>query len=731
MSEYNYDEGGQFFPFFMLTMAGLVTIPLTYNVLKASTDLEQTASRIKSDFRPKNVDVIEAQRKRRKRQTRKTKRIIAVVLGYAFMAYMIYLISVTQSTTPKMWDPYDILGVSRSASEKDIDRFYRNLAKKYHPDKATPDASKNETMDDVNSRWVEMTKAYKALTDEEIRNNYLLYGNPDGKQSTSIGIALPKWMVEEGNRWFVVAFYGILLGIMLPYTLGKWWYGTQALTKDKVLHASAGNLFREWKEDISEGGVVAATSVGQEFRETLKGARSDAGAARVESKVLNSNVLTEEDKVRLKSIDDPVRRKTLALLWAYLARIDLEDPELEKEKYDVAPTALLLNNSFASITLPFGHVKPLLASYHTSQNIIQAVPPSSSAILQLPNFTPEIVDKISKSYKAGALTFSKFMHLPPATRRGLCSDLSDAQYNQAMTVASQIPRLVVARAFFKVVGERVVTPGSLVQLVIKARIIPPGTPTGEIPPINSLDLEDIDPDEGDLDALHGRKPAKSKRRKLPDGSYVDDDAKDGSVQPPLAHAPYFAAEHAPRWHVFLAESRTGRISVPPFTFTSFDRPIFTTDPDTGAVKPTFNVVTLKCSFQAPPQIHAFPFVMHLVCDSYIGLDEKVDVVLDVRDPKEAEVVESDEDISEPDEDSLAGQLQAMKSGGMSASPTTKRKPKKRARAMSHAEAQEGKGGVPVAVAGNAPDESDDESDTEGDDDSDSSETDTETEDEDA
>lgn len=744
-SDYNYDEEGQFFPFFMLTMAGLVTIPLTYNVLKPSTDLEQTASRIQSDFNPKNVDVIDAQRKRRKRQARKTKRIIAVVLGYAFMAYMVYLIIVTQRTVPKMWDPYNILGVSRSASERDIDKFYRNLAKTHHPDKAKPDASKNETMDDVNSRWVEMTKAYKALTDEEIRNNYLQYGNPDGKQSTSIGIALPKWMVEEGNRWIVVAFYGILLGILLPYTLGTWWYGTQALTKDKVLHSSAGNLFREWKEDISEGDIVAGLSVGDEFKETFKGARSDAGAAKVESKVLNSSALTSADKSRLKSIDDPVRRKTLALLWAYLARIDLEDPELEKEKFDVAPTALLLNNSFTSITLPFGAVKPLLGSFHASQNIIQAVPPSSSPILQLPNFTTQIVEKISGASKT-EMTFKKLMSLPSTTRRNLCSDLSDQQYNQAMTVASQIPQLVIAKAFFKVVGERVVTPGSLVQLVVKARVIPPGTAEKDIPPINPLDLEDIDPDEGDLDALHGRKPAKNKRRKLPDGSYVEDDAKDNSVQPPLAHAPYLAADHAPRWHVFLAEARTGRISVPPFTFTAFDRPIFSTNPETGKVTPTFNVVTLKCSFQAPPQVHAFPFVMHLVCDSYIGLDSKVDVVLDVRDPKEAAVVESDEEISEPEEgmnslvrngfacntdtntratDSLAGQLQVMKSGGLS--PTTpKRRTKKKTQSM-----DAGQGPVPVA---NAPveDDTDDESDTDGDDfDSDTSETDTETEDEDS
>lgn len=715
--EYNYDDQGQFFPFFMLTMAGLVTIPLTYNVLKASTDLEQTAARIKSDFKPKHGDLIEAQRKKRKRRDRKTKRIIAVILGYAFMAYMVYLIIVTQRTVPQIWDPYDILGVKRSATEQEINKFYKRLSVKFHPDKARPDPAKNETLESINDRWVEMTKAYKALTDEEIRNNYLQYGNPDGRQSTSIGIALPKWMVEEGNRWFVVAFYGILLGIILPYTLGKWWYGTQALTKDKVLHASAGNLFREWKEDISEGGVVAATSVGEEFKETLKEPRSDAGAAKVEGKVLNSSALTEADKARLKSIDDPVRRKTLALLWAYLARIELEDAELEKEKYEVAPTALLLNNSFASVTLPFQVVKPLLAAYHTSQNIIQAVFPSASPLLQLPNFTPEIAAKITASPKSPS-TLQKFMSLPPTVRRSLCSDLSEEQYKQAMQVASQIPHLQIAKAFFKVVGERVITPGSLVQLVIKARVIPPGTK--EVPPVDPLDLEDVDPDEGDLDALHGRKPAKSKRRKTLDGKIIEDESKEGSIQPPLAHAPYFAADHAPRWHVFLAEARTGRISVPPFTFTAFDKPIFNSD---GT--PSFNVLTFKCPFQAPPQIHAFPFVLHLVCDSYIGLDSKMDVVLDVRDASEANAVESDDEISEPDEDTLAGQLQAMKTGGLSGAPTTTRRKKKK-RTASQAD-------VPVAqtVDATADSEDDDESDTEGDESDDTSDTDTETEDEDS
>ncbi|GKZ30671.1 secretory subunit [Aspergillus brasiliensis] len=655
-TDYNYDDKGQFFPFFVLTLTSLVTLPLTYNLLRPSKGLENTAPRIKSEFKPEHAELIEAQKRKRLRKERRIKRIITVIVGYAVMAWMAYLIVVTARTVPKIWDPYDILGVSRSADEKAISRHYKRLSLIYHPDKIRPDPAKNETMEMLNERFVELTKAYKALTDEEVRNNYIQYGHPDGKQSMSIGIALPTFIVSEGNSKYTLLVYGALLGVLLPYIVGKWWYGSQRYTKERVLVASAGNIFREYREDIADGGIVNALSSGAEFKEMLQGPKTDAGLAKLEKKVLaeDSTFLTPEDREVIKGLDESSRRKALALLWAYLGRVDLEDTTLNGEKYEAAPVALSLNEAFTAIALAFGNVQPILGSFRTSQHLIQAVAPGSSPLLQLPHFTEEVVKSVEGIDAKEHFTVQKFMSIPEDKRRSLTVGaglMSEKQYTSAVTVAKQLPVLEVSRAFFKVMGEKVVTPSSLVQLVVKARFIPPGY-SANVPPVDPIDLEDIDPDEDDLDAIMGRKPAKNKTTKLVNGVKVEEKVE--AIQPPLAHAPYLARDHSPRWHIFLADAKQGKMAVPPFTFTTFDKPLFDADG-----KPTFNVQTLKMQFQAPPQVGDFTFVLNMLCDSYLGLDTKMEITLHIDDPAKAAALDEEDDISEPDE---AGQMQALKTG---------------------------------------------------------------------
>lgn len=64
-----------------------------------------------------------------------------------------------------MRDPYQILGVERAASDADIKRAYRKLAKKLHPDTHPDD-------DAVAERFKEVTAAYHILSDKDLRAKY-------------------------------------------------------------------------------------------------------------------------------------------------------------------------------------------------------------------------------------------------------------------------------------------------------------------------------------------------------------------------------------------------------------------------------------------------------------------------------------------------------------------------------------------------------------------------------
>ncbi|KAI9735380.1 MAG: secretory subunit [Claussenomyces sp. TS43310] len=695
-TDYSYDEQGQFFPFFILTIAAIVTIPLTYSVLKPSSDPGATAPRIKADFTPEHADLIQAQRKKQKRRERKLKRGITVLAGWAIMALMAYLITVTARTTPKIYNPYDILGISESASEKEIRSHYKRQSLKFHPDKIRPDPAKNETIETLSDYYMEITKAYKTLTDEEVRNNYIQYGHPDGKQSFSIGIALPKFIVTDGNGKYVLLVYAILLGVLLPYLVGTWWYGTQRITKEKILIESANDLFREYEEGMTEGDVISALSSGAEFQTILEGEKAESGLDKLESRILAEGVSTQlagglsmKDRKNLEDLDGGCRRKTLGLLWAYLGRVELEQTDLDSAKFEVAPIAQALSNAFTTIALAFGATAPVLASYSVTQSLLQAIPPKASPLLQLPHITSTIAQAIEGDTKTH-MSLQQYMHLSESKRlaksvgKGL---LSETEYKTAIGVARQIPYFQVARAFFKVVGEKYITPGSLVMLVVKGRFVPPGSQ--KVPEINELDLEDVDPDEDDLDAILGR------ARKSPKGGKS---VGDKTIQPPLTYAPYYVRDYSPRWHVFLSDSKQGKIAVPPFTFTNFDKLIFD---ENG--KPTFNMQTMKAQFQAPPQAGQYTFVLHLICDSYVGMDTKLEITLVVEEASKAAAIDADDDISEPDEDSLAGQMQAMKTGGLAGAPPPRRK-------------------RPAARE----ESTDDESDTEGEEADDTSETNTDT-----
>ncbi|CAH8681386.1 unnamed protein product [Schistosoma rodhaini] len=73
-------------------------------------------------------------------------------------------------------DYYDVLGVSKSASNLEIKTAYRKLAKKWHPDK-------NPT-EKANKKFIEINEAYEVLSNSKKRHEYDTFGkvHSDGSQ---------------------------------------------------------------------------------------------------------------------------------------------------------------------------------------------------------------------------------------------------------------------------------------------------------------------------------------------------------------------------------------------------------------------------------------------------------------------------------------------------------------------------------------------------------------------
>ncbi|PWA33000.1 hypothetical protein CCH79_00016851, partial [Gambusia affinis] len=114
------------------------------------------------------------------------------------------LLEGSSHAAPEM-DPYKILGVTRSASQAEIKKVYKRLAKEWsylmnlsfsrHPDK-----NKDPGAEDM---FIKITKSYEILSSEDRRANYDRYGQTDDTQAYSSS----RYRHRQDNFYFDESFF--------------------------------------------------------------------------------------------------------------------------------------------------------------------------------------------------------------------------------------------------------------------------------------------------------------------------------------------------------------------------------------------------------------------------------------------------------------------------------------------------------------------------------------------
>ena len=82
-------------------------------------------------------------------------------------------------------DYYEVLGVQKNATDEELKKAYRQLAKKYHPD-ANPN-----NKEEAEKKFKEVNEAYEVLSDKQKRSMYDQFGHsgPNGYSSDFSGFS--------------------------------------------------------------------------------------------------------------------------------------------------------------------------------------------------------------------------------------------------------------------------------------------------------------------------------------------------------------------------------------------------------------------------------------------------------------------------------------------------------------------------------------------------------------
>jgi translocation protein SEC63 len=309
--------------------------------------------------------------------------------------------------------------------------------------------------------FMKIAKAYEALTDDESRENWIKYGNPDGPQAATFGIALPSWVVEKQNSVFVLGLYMLVFIVILPIIVGTWWYRSIKYTTANLLIQTTQIFFhflsKHRQLNIRRLLMVltAAFEFNPQFSKLLPARPSDDEEL---SELIHSRSLPH---ISVK-VKEPVLREIYAikaciLIHAHLEKVGLPPATLRPDQKSLLRLCPRLINEMISILNQVWiyakyrpstqlSVPPGLEVYETvmrlSQMISQQMWDRQSVLLQLPHVQTDMLRHF-RTRRRNITTIDEFVAMKSEDRRSLVRLLSDEDYMDVMAVCSSFPHISI------------------------------------------------------------------------------------------------------------------------------------------------------------------------------------------------------------------------------------------------------------------------------------------------
>lgn len=192
-------------------------------------------------------------------------------------------------------DYYEILGVKKTASEAELKKAYRDLAKKYHPDK-------NKGNKEAEGRFKEISEAYAVLSDKDKRDQY----DRLGREAFGPGGANP--------------FAGFDFSQFMGGGAGGGGRGRRGGTRSRASSAGATTIdFTDIFGDLFGGGGGGAAGFGEpqpqelqaeatiDFRDSILGTTLALNVNGEQVKVKIPEGIADGQKVRLRRGSTPIQ----------------------------------------------------------------------------------------------------------------------------------------------------------------------------------------------------------------------------------------------------------------------------------------------------------------------------------------------------------------------------------------------------------------------------------------